>query len=588
MDEEGNRTTYSVEAYKQAIAGEFEDDAARDIAGLSYFLTEEEREKADYDLRVTFNNTLDNSEPSFIKSEDEHDHDETVRTTPTGLETTDEDFSLPKTAESGADSYAIYTGINHLSECGTYEAVEGSTATSRKKAYAQFLSNLRSNNLLKDGEDTTDIEGLSYYRLERKSAYESAVINKLTETFAYEEEQKLKANDYRWVQDKLSTTYTTQKASYEKDPEGYETQLDSVSDTSFLFYAPDNYGFVINILLPFSASQKNKLTNSENDEGKDTKFLARAALLPNVKATDQRGTWFTGQDDYSFVSEDGYQGTLANAAERKYLFFEDCIADADGNTSSRYQPIKNYYGKYTYNGTVEIKKEDADGHKTYKLTPKPIGINDFIGEMEGYLNSVLGAGKAHGSYTPNYYEQTEFTDPVSGAVDYEKFIYYKGSVDADIDLGEIFKFGSDANKALSVINELSFAYNTDTAGLNTYLGYAVSPYTTDFVKEFEAAAQIAVESGAGSYVVAPSDYGWHIMYCTFSYKDAYESGVSVYEFKPADVATEGTFSNLYFEALKSSAVSNKSNIERTRAVNKYVEDCKQVYQERYEDLRSLG
>ena len=594
-DEEGNHTEYKVSEYTAAVSGEFEDETARDIAGLAYFLTKEEQEKADYDLRVSFNNTLDSSEPEHIKSkEDEHDHDNDIRTTPTGVEKEDKDFYLPRTPKDGGDSYAIYTGINHLSECGIYEAVEGSTATSRKNAYADFLSNLSSNNLLLDGENVRDIESLSYYRLERKNAYETAVINKLTETLTYDVEQDLKANDYQWVKEKIASTYAEQKAAYEGNNAAFESQLDSVSDNLFLFYAPDNYGFVINILLPFSKTQSARLTDAENDENKSTKFEARAKLLQGVKATDQRGTWFTGHDDYSFeAGADAYKGTLTNQSDRKYLFFEDSLAKADGETGTRYQPLKNYYGQYTYNGKVTKNKDDK-----YVLTPKPITVNQFIDEMQGYLNEVLGAGTASGSYEESN-SNDYFTRPASyyykadGSVDYEKFLYYQGKVDFSSDGGydhsQIFKFGSKENKAFSVIKELSFAYNTDTAGLNTYLGYSVSPETTNFVKEFEAAAQIAVEGGAGTYTVAPSDYGWHIMYCTFSFAEYVTAGGNTpfYTFVDTDAKEEGTFSYLYYEALKSSAVSTKVNNLQTELIGLYV-DCATIWQERYEDFRSLG
>ena len=592
-DEKGNYTEYTVSEYKQATSGEFEDDYARDIAGLAYFLTEEERDKTDYDLRVTFNSTLDSSEPNYIKSEeDEHDHDTDIRTTPTGIETEDKDYYLPRTPKDGGDNYAIYTGINHLSECGIYEAVEGSTATSRKNAYSDFLSNLKSNNLLLDGENVRDIESLSYYRLERKGAYENAVINKLTETLTYDVEQDLKANEFKWVKDKIASTYAEQKAAYTGNNSAFETQLDSVSDNLFLFYAPENYGFVINILLPFSKTQSARLTDAENDENRSTKFEARAKLLKNVKATDQRGTWFTGHDDYSFeAGADAYKGDLGNAADRTYLFFEDSLAGADGNTGTRYQPLKNYYGQYTYNGKVTKDKNDK-----YVLTPKPIDIKDFIKEMEGYLNSVLGEGTASGSYaeenTDDYFTRTANDYyKQDGSVDYENFLFYQGKVNLTdgYDHSQIFKAGSNENKAFSVINELSFAYNTDTAGLNSYLGYAVSPDTTNFVKEFEAAAQLAVKGGAGSYTVAPSDYGWHIMYCTFSYAEYLSKGEDkpFYTFVDADVKKEGTFSNLYYEALKSSAVSTKVNNLQTELIGLFV-DCSTIWQERYEDFRRIG
>ena len=49
---------YTAQGYEQAVAGK--DDPT--LAGLAYFLTEEERAKAEYDLKVIINNTIDSQE----------------------------------------------------------------------------------------------------------------------------------------------------------------------------------------------------------------------------------------------------------------------------------------------------------------------------------------------------------------------------------------------------------------------------------------------------------------------------------------------------------------------------------------------
>lgn len=70
-----------------------------------------------------------------------------------------------------------------------------------------------------------------------------------------------------------------------------------------------------------------------------------------------------------------------------------------------------------------------------------------------------------------------------------------------------FKKGTDAYKAVSAVNELMFAYSDDSAVSINIWGYTVSPYKTDYMAEFEYAAQYAIRQGAGAYVVAPTDYG---------------------------------------------------------------------------------
>ncbi len=598
--------TYGKEGYKSAIADaraaaeangySAERTAlAADIAGLAYFLDEEEEGKARYDLKVSVNEALDSQEESIIAAADEDDSDEEVRTLPTGVNTEDEDYYT-------AD-YAIYTGTGsrNVSMCGEYEPVEGSTVTTRKKAYTQFLNNLRSYALLFDGEDTSEIENLVYYSMEVKNAYESALLEKLSDSFEEEAEAiiaKKESADADWVEDQFNKQKASQQSGYADDAEGFETALDGMSDSSFILTAPEaHYGFVINILLPFSTAQSQELKNSPIDSGdkKGNKFAQRASILEDVLATDQRATWFTGEEDYSFETEEGFKGDLGNAADRTYLFFEDCLAGADGATGAKYDALKNYYGQYTYNGKVSYTEEDGD--KKYTFKPYKIGIADFMQEMVGYLQSATYGEEntaLNVSYTSNpgynqggYYYAADGDGHKAGDVDYTKFVYGEGAVtgNAPFDANKMFVRGSWENTAFSVINELSFAYNTDTAGLNTYLGYAVTPGKTDFVSEFEYAAQTVCEKGAGNFIVVPSDYGWHVIYCTFSFPEA---GVSPFTYVDGEKKEEGTFSYLFYENLKEQSVSTYTSNKQTQIVNTYMETCSNKYEDRYADLTNLG
>ena len=593
-DKDGKQTTYELSDYKALLAEKPDDE----IAALAFFLDEDERGVLEYKLRKSFNSSLDSQETSFIKEEDDdHDHDRDSRTLPTGVDTENDEYY----PEKNGGTYKVYTGLNHESECGEYEAQDGSKPTTRKRAYGNFLSNLRSNYLLENGEDTTDIEKLAYYQLERKIAYETALIGKLNETFEAKSEIDLRDDDYKYVKDTLKHTYAAQEASYSGDTEAFETALDKMAKDYFLFYAPNkDYGFVINILLPFSAASSQALKDSDGDYGdkNGNKFQRRAALLEKLTATDQRGAWFTGHEDYSFKVENTTDGYKAD--EREYLFFEDSLSTLEGKnltgeTGTKYDAIKNYYGRYTYNGKVEVVEEAEDGHKHYKLTPTKIGIDKFIEELEGYLvHAGLFIAEEHPEIDwrgkSGYYKQAisdYYEDDSQTTVDYSAFLYYQNKVDfkADFKPSEIFHAGSKENTAMSVINELSFAYNTDTAGLNTYLGYAVSPYQTNFVKEFEYAAQQAVKGGAGTYTVAPSDYGWHIMYCTFSFADGPEDQ-PFYTFDADDVEKEGTFSYQYFEALKSSSAQTYAEVVSSKAITAFI-SCATIYEKRYKDLTEL-
>ena len=591
LDDE-SESDITVAGYEAAVEGQTGID--RRLAALAYFLDEEEEAQALYSTRQLINSTLDSQEETYL--DHDHSHDDstsTARTTPTGIDTETEDYYN--------EAYRIYTGSNALADCPGYEAPEGSTPTTRRKAYSSFLASLRANSLIESGEDLSDVESLTYFKTELASAYETAIINKLTDKF--EDTIRATVNE-QYAQEIYDTTYSRQETTFANDTDSFETALDGVSDTSFVLTAPEaNYGYVINILIPFSTSQSLELENAPADLG-DTKgnnFLQRAALLKNVRGTDQRGTWF--DEDYAFDGAETENAYTGGNAARSYLFFEDSLG---GN--EQYERVPNYLGYYTYNGTVRQNDDES-----YTVRPNRITIDEFIAEMEGYLTqaasevSVEGDGYtvSEGVYVngiaaddtinavadnTTYYNRSVsdyYTE--SGAVDYSKFVYYAGQVNFTngFDANQFFLAGSAENVAYSVMNELSFAYNTDTAGLNDYFGYVISTGATDYVPEFEYAAQYVCRQGAGSYVVVPSDYGWHVIYCTFSFVADEEGNViAPYTFNWDDRATEGTFSYLFYEALCADLVSEYASIRQSNAIEDF-KDCAVVYEDRYADLSGL-
>lgn len=588
-DDDGNPYTFNdlekFNAYVKDGEGKELTGIAYEIAAVSYFLTEEEIDKANFATRVMFNNSIDSLEDQFIKAA-EHDHDEhdsEVRTTPTGLNTTYADFY--------DNDYRVYTGTGKQNAVrGSYEAKEGSTTTTRLRAYNELLTSLGSNDLVKIGEtDTSDIESLEYFLLENKADLEDALIQKMTDTFTKQAEAKM---DDAYLSGKFDSMLINQSDLYAKSYSTLESGMDSVSDSNFVLTAtPDNqnYGYVINILLPFSTAQADELSSVKQDFGdtKGNKFATRAKLLEKIRATDQRGSWFRGETDYSFKASSDAYGYNADTG-RQWLFFEDNLNEE----TSKYERLKNYYGKYTYNGTWDAEKR--------KYKPTPIPIDDFIGEMEGYLKSVLGSNAVSTvTDTPSdYYAPADgYYNKNDDSVDYEKFVYYAGKVNFDtivaggFNPNRMFQRDSKENLAMSVINELSFAYNTDTAGLNTYLGYAVTANKTNFVSEFEYAAQKVVKLGAGNYMVVPSDYGWHIIYCTFSFVNLNHgttvSGVkSPFEYLHENKDVEGSFSNLFYEHFKANTASTESTNRRSKIISSFG-DSYTVYEERYTDLLEI-
>lgn len=587
----------SLDGYLSAIEGKTGDEAA--VAGYSYLLTDAEIKYATYVIMVSVNSAIDSYEEDYIKAEDETTSSTETRTTPTGANTLPDGYYPTK--EDGSIDYAIYTGANSASECGKYEKKEGSTSYTRSRAYAQFIHALRENYLIgEDEKDVTDVTALSYFTTELKSQLEQMLINKFYATLAYKAAQAMSATT---LQESYQTLLNSQEASTESS--SFTTTMDSLSDTSFVVYSPENrkFGFVYNILLPFNTNQTKLLDSIRYTDGTKEYYAARntnAGLLSSVEAKDQRASWFNGSEDYSFEATGDYYKNAYNSAEGKtnYLFFKDSyVENGEG--------IERYAGKYPFNGTAE-KKDDG----TYKLTYNLLDVDGFIDEMESYIgyvteNSSVASGYYYSGTLDNlaqwnaadkesstFYSVTAdyFPKDANGVIDQSANIYYKGSVSnlgftAD---GALDKT-TNSYKVISAVNELMFAYSTDTGCLNSYLGYSIAAKeeATSYVAEFEYAAQQAVNDGAGvgNYYVVATDYGWHIIYVSFVY-----TGGEVYGgFDYNERNTEGTFSYYFYQSKKSSTVTeygnNKETMIRYNANNDTVVT---LHKDRYEDLLNIA
>lgn len=559
-------------------------DAHPEILTLQYFLTEGGTDTADYDravytLKKMINTTLDSAEESYIPDDDDDTSSGTdSRTTPTNAGAESDDYY--------SVDYDIYTGRNALDSCGTYQeaALEGSTQSTRLRAYNTFLANLAANNLIGKEEDTSKFENTDYYYVELASQMEQALITKYTEDLVDESNAEL-LRDY--VEGKYDSILSAQENSYTGDQSAFETAIGSVSDTSFVLYSPKaGFGFVYNILLPFSSRQTLLLSTYTNDTGltKSEFYAKRAALLENVKGKDLRAPWFSADEDsnYAFAAtseDDYYTNAKTSANETNYLFFEDNLKNTE-----RYEGLGQYYGQYPYNGKAVF---DEDGNE-WICTPNELSIDEFMVEMENYLG--YAGLTASGSKYAGYVSDGKYTLEENGDFDYSEFMYYEGAVElGSFANKDYFVEGTDAYKAVSVINELMFAYSTDTGCLNKYMGYTVSPYKTSYVAEFEYAAQYAINKGVGTYVVCPSDYGWHVIYVSFAYGEGevYENG-----FNWEEKDTEGTFSYLFYQSLTTSTSSASSSSYATMIQNQILgkyndETCVTLYKNRYKDLLSI-
>ncbi len=564
--------------------------------------------KAKYALNSSLNGVLDSYEKNYIKSnEDDKVSGTDSRTTPTGVDTLKEDY-IP-------ENYGVYTGYTGylLADAGSdYEPVDGTNRTTRRKAYSAFINYLKNNYLLGSEEkDNTDIYNLTYVQDMYVAQLQQQVISEFSDIFNEDREAVITTvenGEYTYVKGRYQKIYDEQVASYSDDTSAFETAMDNMSDSSFVLYSPSTkedteeiagtygtYGYVYNILLPYSDKQSEKLTELQyyrdnNSQVTDSDYFAdRNKLLKEIKTTDQRSAWFNGTTDYSFNASETSLNYFGKDSGRDYLFFENNLTKAE-----KYEALDKYDGRYSYNGTV---KKNADG--SYTLTPKKIDIDGMLDEFVAYVNYVLGGNNTTYSYgdelggtatKESYYATTDFTkNGDKDEIDYSKLVYATGKVTlSDLSDQNMFVKDSDRYKALSAVNELQYAYTTDAGILSKYIGYTVSAYTTSYIKEFEYAAQQALRMGVGAFKVCAGDYGWHLIYVTDTFECA---GGATYTpvFSQENVEKEGTFENRFYEWIKQSDLTSEATLKRSEIVRNLVnDDTVKTDKNVYKDLSELG
>lgn len=597
---------FSFDSYIDTLGKEGE------IAALEYLLEGETQESEDgesdrvllakYTLYSSINSSLDSLEESIIDENDGTSSSTDTRTTPVGADVESEDY-LPLNSD-GTLNYGIYTGYAgyELGDCGAYsdDAVEGTTKSTRRLAYASFISSLKANFLVGDDEDARDVLAISYINEEYLSQLQQQVINEYYERYEEEQEKLIDSVDsdgvYTFLAERYQRDFDDQSVA-NSSHDDFESSMSSLSDTSFILYAPatdgtdgGTYGYIYNILLPFSEAQN---VNIDNTNTTAAYYYSRKAILDDIVATDQRSAWFNGAEDYSFDASQSDIDYYGKAEGRDYLFFENNLTDTE-----RYAELEKYDGRYSYNGSVS---ENEDG--SYSLIPAKLTVDDVLSELESYVEYVMGGDTVTinkldsynvADYTDYYTEDTKDLPDRLKQIDYSKFVYATGKVDLGVTslssfLTDMFVKDSAAYKAMSAVNELQYAYTTDTAVLSDYIGYAVSAYDTDYIPEFEYAAQAAVDEGAGTIYVCAGDYGWHIIYVTATFDTA---GGAVYgddvNWTAEYVLKEGTFQNLYYNWIKDSTLSDVTSARRS-VINQQFggDDTVTTYEDTYKDLLGL-
>lgn len=591
---------YSVQGYNDYIAAQkdelkdVEEEKRAQILTLKYFLTDggtaaegdNGYDRAVYSLKKAVNSSLDSSETSFMRSSDDTSADgitgaDSARTLPTGINTEKDDYYT--------ENYDIYTGYNTPDSCGEYEKQKNSTRYSRRAAYNQFITNLVSNGLISsETTETTDFMKLDYFYVELLSQLEQSMISKFSDAVDEKAGASLTA-------DKVKKLYeeelAAQKKKYDESLSDFESDIGSLSATKFVLYAPEKaaseagkyrYGYVYNILLPFSATDTQRISAYKNDADKattdeekaarmETYYAERAKAADKIIAKDQRTGWFSNDDASNYAEE----------KDGKWYFFNKYT----GNTK-RYKTATHYASSIAFDGSVVT---SADGKIKSVNVSKNKTILPFVNNVLETMLGVTTPATALTTYkrTPSANAKNDF--------DWQDFMLLKGKADVGtgVDLGTYFAdTESKQYKAVTAVNELVFAYGTDPGMLNSYIGYTVTPSCDKtFVKEFAYAAKEAVAGGVGTYTVCLTDYGWHIMYCNYVYEAGNVYGTADEIFAEANMENgeykEDTFARYFYDSVKSKLDESSTIVQERMLADYNTENAVTKYTTRYQDLLDM-
>lgn len=432
------------------------------------------------------------------------------------------------------------------------EGIDTASSNERRVAFNKVIKVLDSNVLLGDYEKTGNVKDTEYYKEMLQSYQESKLL---------EEYENRISNDIRNTYDfaKLSSAYA-EKYEEQKawSTAEFAEKISSATVSDPIIYGGKGeegkvtYGYVYNLLLGVNEIQDQKIKAIDTALSKEDKAKERSKILNATIVEDLRSTWIMSGYDFDGTKFTG-----------DFTFIENAGIPFQGKTE-----------------LVKEATEDSSARYAVKSVDE-ISLDDFIGLMEEYVY-----GKKFDKVDTNnvsVYKKVEYKDGVENYV--EK------------------------------INELLFAFSTDPGSLNTNKGYAVKPVpdgadNEQYKIEFAEGARQLLSLGGQSYIIAATDYGYHVMFFSEvldvnydfetleDYLD-YEYGDKDWSAKFTDMLSKWNdekqikeYSNNYMylllKSLSDTAVSNAVTNDEREVMNRYVyeEEGKYVtiYKDRFADL----
>lgn len=342
--------------------------------------------------------------------------------------------------------------INKDVQTGEIKGIDTDSTNERREAYNEVVELLEVNQLLGDSFNGK-LENTIYY----KETIEGYKENKLLEKFEKCITDNARAKiDYQDLQDKYLNNYETQSQMTSK--EFGEKLSSATAEDPVLVSNATGFGYVYNLLLGASEAQTKKINEIEETDIQE-RAKERKKILASTTVKDLRSTWLLSGYDFD---------TTTKCFTGDYTF----------TSASNSLPFK---GSVTHLNAED--KDNEDYKAEYRVDAvDEFSLSSFVQMMEEYVYGKEQIGET--VTDQSVYKKVKYT---AGVEEYEE-----------------------------KINELLFAFSTDSGSLNTYKGYAISPVPEDgketYMQEFADAGRELITLGGQSYIMVATDYGYHIMF----------------------------------------------------------------------------
>ncbi len=416
-----------------------------------------------------------------------------------------------------------------------------------KSAIFKLVKQLKKSGLVKSTESSNvtcvdDLLKLTYFDDMLMDKYQTTIVSKYKMAL---ENQLEKSFDTDTLYNEYVNLFKSQSAETDSSLTTYEEKLASLDESTFLVYNPESgYGYVANLLIGFNSKQIELLGAKEQEKNVTEEQIKeyRNELLKGLTVKDLRESWI-------------YNGYGKYDETNKTYTFEDkyCRTDALNKFDG------TLYGAKPY----DYKNDDGDIEKGYSF-------NEIIANKTSF--------------------KTFYEEKLVGI-----FGFANGLLDSDgISNNQFLSIGNESaepigSKKISeekkkIFTDLIYAYSTDEGSLSENYGYVYSPVTskTKYVKEFADASQKVVEMGAGSYTIVATEFGYHVILCTYSLGKTGETAMSKGDFE-AQLNDENSFASLFkqhkLELILSNEVETLSNSFITKNLEKVT-----YFKDRYKSL----